>query len=218
MFSWQRESLDGRRYAAHMLIRSGLLLVSASANSRTDDAVLAEVQSFLGTGLEGFLPLTSYVYAAPSRYQLEETLRAWCDEEEFDLIVTIGGTFPAPGPSNQEIVPEATAAVLERFMPSLPETMRAWAAQAHPLARLDRGVAGIRGRTLILNLPPGRELALGFLESILDLIGPIVSCLGTEGATVGNETAPVLSSQEKTQPRSAGLDNEEFAAFLRRQS
>lgn len=196
-----------------MLIRSGLLLISASA---TDDAVLAEVQSFLGAGLEGFLPLASYVYAAPSRYQLEETLRAWCDEEEFDLIVTVGGTFPAPGPSDQEIVPEATAAVLERFMPSLPESMRAGAAQAHPLARLDRGVAGIRGRTLILNLPRGRELALGFLESILDLIVPIVSCLGTEGATLVNETAPAL--QEKTQPRSAGLDNEEFAAFLRRQS
>ncbi|MEI2422153.1 hypothetical protein V6O07_17875, partial [Arthrospira platensis SPKY2] len=90
---------------------------------------------------------------APQRYVIEERLRIWADEEELDLILTVGGTFPAPGPSGLEIAPEATRSVLEREMPSLPETMRASALDEFPLALLDRGVAGIRGRTLLLNLP-----------------------------------------------------------------
>ncbi len=199
-----------------MLIRCGLLLISEATDSRSDDAVLTEVQTLLAEALDRFLPLASRVYAAPPRYQVEETLRHWCDEEELDLIVTVGGTFPAPGPSGREIVPEATAAVLERLMPSLPETMRARAAAEHPLALLDRGVAGIRGRTLILNLPSRRELTGVFLGSVLDLIPSIVARLGAEDALPSDEAAPASFVQKDRQPRSGALNQDEFAAFLRR--
>ena len=128
-----------------MLIRCGMLFISEAAGSARDDAALTDVQRLLAGRLEGLLPFASRIYAAPPRYQVEETLRQWCDEEELDLIVTVGGTFPAPGPSAQEIVPEATAAVLERSMPALPEMMRARAAATYPLALLDRGVAGSAG-------------------------------------------------------------------------
>ena len=48
-------------------------------------------------------------YAASDRRWLEDTLGKWCDEDELDLLLTIGGTLPAPGPSGREVVPEATA-------------------------------------------------------------------------------------------------------------
>ena len=199
-----------------MLIRCGMLFISEAAGSARDDAALTDVQRLLAGRLEGLLPFASRIYAAPPRYQVEETLRQWCDVEELDLIVTVGGTFPAPGPSAQEIVPEATAAVLERSMPALPEMMRARAAATYPLALLDRGVAGIRGRTLIVNLPGTRELAAAFLESILDLLPPIAARLGTEDEPPTIEAVPVSSAHENTQPQSGALNQEEFAAFLRR--
>lgn len=75
-----------------------------------------------------------------------------------DLILTIGGTAPAPGPSALEITPEATSAVLERPLPGLPEAMRSAMGKKTPLAFLDRSVAGVRGRTVILNLPAHMRL------------------------------------------------------------
>lgn len=201
-----------------MLIRCGLLLVTETSDPARDDAALTEVQSLLAAGLDGALPLASRIYAAPPRYQLEETLREWCDEEELDLIVTVGGTFPAPGPSEQQIVPEATAAVLERTMPSLPQTMRARAADTHPFALLDRGVAGIRGRTLIVNLPGGQELTAAFLESILDLLPLIAARLGSQDEAPAIDPVQVPPTREFTQPKSGALDQEEFAAFLQRRN
>jgi molybdopterin biosynthesis enzyme MoaB len=199
-----------------MLIRCGFLFIANSTDSGNADAVLADVQSLLAGVLEGVLPLVSRVYVAPPRYQVEETLRNWCDEEEIDLILTVGGTFPAPGPSAEELVPEATAAVLERMMPSLPETMRARAAATNPMALLDRGVAGIRGRTLIINLPGLEALTATFLESILDVIPSVTARLGAEDDLSTVEEVPIARQPENLPPRAGALDNEEFAAFLRR--
>jgi molybdopterin biosynthesis enzyme MoaB len=199
-----------------MLIRCGFLFIANSTDSGNADAVLADVQSLLAGVLEGVLPLVSRVYVAPPRYQVEETLRNWCDEEEIDLILTVGGTFPAPGPSAEELVPEATAAVLERMMPSLPETMRARAAATNPMALLDRGVAGIRGRTLIINLPGLEALTATFLESILDVIPSVTARLGAEDELSTVEEVPISRQPETLPPQAGALDNEEFAAFLRR--
>ena len=197
-----------------MLIRFGFLFIARSTDSA--DAVMASVQRMLGGVLDGILPLVSRAYTAPHRYQIEETLRHWCDEEEIDLIVTVGGTFPAAGPSAEETVPEATAAVLERMMPSLPETMRARAAASNPMALLDRGVAGIRGRTLIINLPGEEALTTTFLESILEVIPSVTARLGTEEELPIVEEAPVAREPETAPPRTGALDSEEFAAFLQR--
>lgn len=199
-----------------MLIRCGFLVITNSADSALAESGLADVQRLLAGALDGILPLVSRVYAAPHRYQMEETLRQWCDEEELDLIVTVGGTFPAPGPSAEEIVPEATAAVLERPMPSLPETMRAKAAVTNPMALLDRGVAGIRGRTLIVNLPGGQAMTAAFLESILEVIPAVTARLGEEDELSAAEAMPISPVSETAQPRPGALDKDEFAAFLRR--
>jgi len=166
------------------------------------------------------------------RNWIEHTLVRWSDEEELDLIITVGGTLPAPGPSSCEIVPEATLSVSERTLPGVPEAMRRYAQTETDLALLDRSIAGIRGRTFILNLPAGAAPALLFLESVAGLIEPIVAHLHS------SPTAPQLSDvleiaiDPKPNEKAASelvadtpslpskfdlqLDSEEFAAFLHR--
>jgi len=132
-----------------------------------------------------------------------------------DFVLTIGGTFPAPGHSSDEITPEATAAVLERAMPSLPEAMRAYAVEEAPEALLDRGVAGIRTRTLILNLPGPKPLSRIFAEAIADLIGPIVARLQpVEQPAIQPSGQASASSAQPEKPKGTGLNADEFAAFL----
>lgn len=81
--------------------------------------------------------------------QISAVLRGWADGDSADLIVTTGGT----GLSPRDVTPEATRAVLEREAPGIPEAMRMAAAARFPRAALSRGLAGTRGRTLIVNLP-----------------------------------------------------------------
>src|SRR5713101_232311 len=73
----------------------------------------------------------------------------WADSGEVDVILTTGGT----GLTWRDVTPEATAAVLDRSAPGIAEALRSRAAAAFPRAWLSRGVAGTRGRTLIVNLP-----------------------------------------------------------------
>lgn len=86
---------------------------------------------------------------ADDRAAIEGTLRAWADAAVAQLILTTGGT----GLSPTDVTPEATRAVLEREAPGIAEAMRAESLRHTPLGMLSRGVAGIRGATLIINLP-----------------------------------------------------------------
>lgn len=90
-------------------------------------------------------------------------LSTWSDENEFDVILTAGGT----GFSGRDRAPEATLAVVERLVPGLGEAMRAGSMKITPHAMLSRAVAGIRGRTLIVNLPGSPRAAIENLEIIL---------------------------------------------------
>jgi molybdopterin adenylyltransferase len=83
------------------------------------------------------------------RELIEERLRHWADFEGCDLILTTGGTGVAPS----DVTPEASRAVIERAAPGIPEAMRAASRDHTPHWMLSRGVAGIRGRTLIINFP-----------------------------------------------------------------
>ncbi len=197
-----------------MTIRCALLIVTTDVEPVFDGAVEG-VRSIFRQAVPGLF-FVEERRVASDRYLIEDILRRWCDEEDMDLVLTIGGTFPAPGHSGEEITPEATAAVLERAMPSLPEAMRAYAVEESPEALLDRGVAGIRARTLLINLPAPESLARMFAEAIADLIGPIVARLQPReqpGAQAGRPPdVSALAPLEK--PKSTGLDADEFAAFL----
>ena len=94
-------------------------------------------------------------------------LARWADSGEVDVILTTGGT----GLTRRDVTPEATQAVLERAAPGIAEALRATAAPGFPRAWLSRGVAGTRGKTLIVNLPGstgGVTDGLAVLEGFLD--------------------------------------------------
>jgi molybdenum cofactor synthesis domain-containing protein len=86
--------------------------------------------------------------------------------QEYALIVTAGGTGLGP----RDVTPEATRRVIEREVPGLAEAMRAGCAAAFPHAWLSRAVAGLKGKTLIVNLPGSEKGALENLRAILPLL------------------------------------------------
>ncbi len=100
------------------------------------------------------------------RTRIEDILRRLCDEQACELILTTGGTGPAP----RDVTPEATRAVLERELPGFGEIMRMQSFAKVPTAILSRSTAGTRGRALIVNLP-GNPKAIG---ECLPLIVPAI--------------------------------------------
>ena len=90
------------------------------------------------------------------RDAIVDTLSSWSDSEKFDVIVTTGGTGFAP----RDNTPEATSEVIERQAPGLAEAMRAGSLKITPHAMLSRAIAGIRKKTIIINLPGSPKGAL----------------------------------------------------------
>ena len=104
-------------------------------------------------------------------------LRRLADSGEVSVILTTGGT----GVALRDITPEATRAVIQREIPGLGELMRAEGLKFTPTAVLSRGLAGVRGRTLIVNLPGSPKGAVESLDAIAKLVPHIVDLL--EGRT-----------------------------------
>ncbi|HWQ03860.1 MAG TPA: MogA/MoaB family molybdenum cofactor biosynthesis protein [Longilinea sp.] len=94
------------------------------------------------------------------------TLTAWCDSNEIDILLTTGGTGFAP----RDVTPEATLQVVERQAPGIPEAMRQASLSVTPHAMLSRAVAGIRGTTLIINLPGNPKAAMENFETVLQVL------------------------------------------------
>lgn len=97
---------------------------------------------------------------------IESTLTELCDAEQCCLVITTGGT----GPALRDVTPEATAAVCQKMMPGFGELMRQVSLQKVPTAILSRQTAGIRGRSLIVNLP-GQPKAI---RECLDAVFPAI--------------------------------------------
>jgi molybdenum cofactor synthesis domain-containing protein len=108
--------------------------------------------------------------------QIAATLLLWCDEKHLNLVLTTGGTGLAP----RDVTPEATKAVIEREAQGIAEALRAISLQYTPMAMLSRGVAGVRGRTLIVNLPGSPKAVKEYLEYLLPVLPHAINLL-TEG-------------------------------------
>jgi molybdenum cofactor synthesis domain-containing protein len=104
---------------------------------------------------------------------IREILSSWADSREMDVILTTGGT----GFSPRDVTPEATRAVLEREAPGLSEAMRAASLKVTPHAMLSRIVTGIRGKTLIVNLPGSPKGAVENLQVILPVLPHAIQLL-----------------------------------------
>jgi molybdenum cofactor synthesis domain-containing protein len=108
--------------------------------------------------------------------QIEHALVQLADEERVDLIVTTGGTGPAP----RDVTPEATLAVIEREVPGLAEVLRFEGYRKTSMAVISRGVAGIRGGTLIVNLPGSPKAVREGMETLAPILPHAIKMLRGE--------------------------------------
>ena len=130
-----------------MPFQAGILTVSdkGARGEREDTSGLAIRELLEAIGVS----ISRYEVVPDERDLISAKLRDWVDTQALHLIVTTGGTGLAP----RDVTPEATAAVLDYEVPGMAEAMRAEGVKHTPLAMLSRALAGVRGRTLIVNLP-----------------------------------------------------------------
>lgn len=154
-----------------MSLRVSILTVSDSVSSgkyedRSGPAVL---QRCLQLGWE----TVACSVLADDRPAIEAFLKQTADSNSVDLILTTGGTGLGP----RDVTPEATMAVSDRLIPGFPEQMRAAGAKKTSRAILSRAVAGIRGSTIILNLPGSPKGAADSLDAVAELLPHSVAVL-----------------------------------------
>lgn len=115
---------------------------------------------------------------------IEKVLCEWSDSGEIDVILTAGGT----GFSPRDCAPEATCAVVDRYAPGIAEAMRSASLRITPHAMLSRAVAGIRDKTLIINLPGNPRAAKENLEIVLPVLPHAIQLLSEDpGAEAGHQ-------------------------------
>ena len=156
------------------MIRIGVLNISdrASAGIYSDEpgqACLALLREWLTTAFEA-----DYKVIPDERAIIESELRRMADESRCSLIVTTGGTGPAP----RDVTPEATAAVCDKQLPGFGELMRSTSLRYVPTAILSRQIAGIRGQTLIVNLPGRPKAIRENLEAVFPAIPYCIDLIG----------------------------------------
>ncbi len=127
----------------------GILTVSTQGAAGAREDTSGDAIAELATAEPLHATITERRIVADDRAAIEAILREWADDRKLNLILTTGGT----GLSPTDVTPEATLAVVERLAPGLAEAMRAESLRQTPFAMLTRAVAGVRGATLIVNLP-----------------------------------------------------------------
>lgn len=166
----------------HTPARIGIVTVSdrASAGTYIDRGGPA-IASYLEEHLASpWIPIARLV---PDESEIvSRTLTELADNEGCCLIVTTGGT----GPATRDVTPEATETVCEKMMPGFGELMRATSLKVVPTAILSRQTAGIRGSTLIINLPGKPSSIAECLNAVLPAVPYCVDLIGGPRLELGN--------------------------------
>jgi molybdopterin adenylyltransferase len=131
------------------MITIGILTASTKGAAGEREDTSGDAIQDLVTGEPLSATVEARAIVADERAAIESVLRSWADVLRLNPVLTTGGT----GFSPTDVTPEATLAVVERVAPGLVEAMRAESLRITPMAMLTRAVAGIRGETLIVNLP-----------------------------------------------------------------
>jgi molybdopterin adenylyltransferase len=171
--------------------RIGILTVS-------DRASKGEYEDRGGPAIHDYLTrvLTSPWQAVPrvipdERSQIQQALVDLSDREECALIITNGGTGPAP----RDVTPEATHDVCDKMLPGFGELMRSVSLQKVPTAILSRQTAGIRGRSLILNLPGQPRAIAECLDAVFPAIPYCIDLIG--GPYLTTDEAHIVAFRPK---------------------
>lgn len=155
-------------------MRAAVLTVSdlASRGEREDTAGPAVAAMLEGERFE----VVEHAVLPDEAEQIAALLTRWADQDGVALAVTAGGTGLTP----RDRTPEATAGVLDYRVDGLAETMRAAGLASTPMAMLSRSLAGVRGRTLIINLPGSERGATESLAAVLPVLRHAVEQLRGE--------------------------------------
>jgi molybdopterin adenylyltransferase len=153
-------------------VRAAALTISTSkaAGAGRDDSgpKLEQLARRLGAGE------VERAIVADERPAIEACLRAWADEQRLELVLTSGGT----GVSADDVTPEATRAVIEREIPGIGEAMRVASKPHTPNWMLSRALAGVRGATLIVNLPGSPRAIEQLGEELAPALGHALALIG----------------------------------------
>jgi molybdenum cofactor synthesis domain-containing protein len=167
-----------------MSIRVGILTVS-------DRAASGHYEDQSGPVLAEFVKeqpdweITNRIILPDDRFKIAGLLKTWSGSGLVDLILTTGGT----GFSPRDLTPEATRDVIDREAPGMAEAMRAASLLVTPYAMLSRGVCGIRGRTLIINLPGNPKAIRENLDVISSVLPHALDLLREDSNTESDHRA-----------------------------
>jgi len=157
------------------VIKAAILTVSDSCAQQKKDDIS-------GQTIKEILPrdkfeICEYRVVADEQKDIENELVHCADELKADIVFTTGGTGLGP----RDVTPEATTAVCQKIVPGLAETMRLEGLKKTKNAMLSRAVAGVRGNTLIINLPGSPKAVRESLEIILDVLPHALDMLRGRG-------------------------------------
>ncbi|MBI4376955.1 MAG: MogA/MoaB family molybdenum cofactor biosynthesis protein [Elusimicrobia bacterium] len=158
-----------------MTLAAGILTVS-------DRCSRGEMRDDSGPALQSLIKSKGWSVARSGivpddRQAIERRLREWIDSEGIAVVLTTGGTGIGP----RDLTPEVTRGLLDKELPGFGERMRLAGCEKTNLAALSRGLAGTRGRSLIINLPGNPRGAVDSLKAVLELVPHALAMLQGEG-------------------------------------
>lgn len=159
------------------MIKVGILTVSDSCakRQRQDRSGPAATEMLSGAGFE----VCEERIVPDEEESIVSELVRFADEQGYDVVFTTGGTGLGP----RDVTPEATNSICERIVPGLSELMRTEGLKKTRNAVLSRGIAGIRGKTLIINLPGSPRAVRECLQPVLDILRHAVEMMRGGGHT-----------------------------------